>query len=202
MSRQCADEPIVDAERLAEVTTDRRRLLRELREPLHRSREPMTPPRVFAALYQREPDERNVAAVQRAYRAEAGRYAARSDPGFVYVFRDLRDAPGIVKIGRTRQRVEARHTQWRSELADSSADAAQSRVVLLFAFATRRQHLAERVVHALLHCSHVAGRVSRTTGRDLVEYFRTDSLVLLRALVDAVTRHTIWFDAALRRRRL
>lgn len=195
--RACRLRPLVDERERAAARADARRLAAELASPLG-ERAPLDPVRAFVALFGALPDESSIAAVRRAYVAAASsssvrrraRYA-RDAPGFVYVFRDAADAPHTYKIGRSRSAPEARLAEWRAELGLAGAT---RRVVLLFAYATRRATLAERVVHALLVCWRLAPRVNPATHRTLTEYFRVERLDALKVFIDAATRHVSWFD--------
>lgn len=166
----------------------RARLVDELARPLA-AREPLDPVRAFTAAFGVRADVVNVERVRAAYRNAST--ARRDAPGFVYVFRDRREQPHVVKVGRTRLDPWRRIVQWRAELA-----APRDALVVLFAFATRRATLAETIAHELLAPVRLAPRYNRATSRRVIEYFFVERMGALHAFLDATTRHATWFDHA------
>lgn len=162
---------------------------------------PPPPALVFAALFGERLDPYLQERVSRAYRDEAAASTLHeSQRGYLYAFRDARDPPGLVKIGRTSQRPARRLAQWRAELEDPAVGGGPSHIQMLFALETRAPILAERVVHTLLWCRQAVARVNRRTGRLLTEYFFVPEPARLRRLCAALTRHVNAFVAALEAR--
>ena len=108
--------------------------------------------------------------------------------GWIYVFRDARDAHGVLKIGMTRGRnPEWRVQQWRHQLDGGPF------IRLVAAFPCRHARRAERIVHALLQRRRLNDRRDPSTGRLLTEYFAVPEWRSLLVLIRSVT---IWLDAS------
>lgn len=168
----------------------------EQRGPLARARWP-NPLEAYQMLFFEQLDPYIVRAVSRLYarqRQQNDRLLARVREGalpetaFLYVFRDASDPFGVVKIGSTTRTARARVGEWRARLG---ADGQHAHVTLLFwqSVPGHLLHFAERVVHALLTCQWVAGRVDRERALRLTEFFRVENLQNLRFLLQACVLH-------------
>ena len=106
-------------------------------------------------------------------------------PGFVYVLRDARDEPSLVKIGSTsRPDVERRLAEHRRALGDR-----QGRYVgIVFAVATRRPRTLEATAHVLLECAHQPMLFNSVTRTRATEYFLLSNLSRLELLLRALAR--------------
>jgi T5orf172 domain len=105
-------------------------------------------------------------------------------PGYIYCFRDLRDPPDVLKIGRTNRTPRRRLAEWREELG-----ADRETLVLLFAYRTRLNSLAERLVRESLRCFRIHDRFNPTTGRELTEFYRIDNALAASLFVRATTSY-------------
>ena len=145
---------------------------------------PMDPVRAYAALFAETLDPYMARRVRGLLNAVV---ISGKRTGFVYVFRDERDASGVVKIGSTTARKpDRRIAQWRRDLM--AIGTGSTLIRMLWALPCHDAGLAERVLHALLWCQHVRDRVNVETGRRLVEYFAVDDWPALRTLCRVVCR--------------
>lgn len=154
---------------------------------------PTAPALAYQILFAEIPDPWIVGRVQALYTERATSYPRpRLKTGWIYVFRDNRNNPGEIKLGLTRQKSpDHRLRQWRRELGDTDGTA----LSMLFAVPTLDPVLAEAVLHALLWCNQLTGRINRLTDRQLVEYFFIQDVASLRYLCRAVARHIDGFVA-------
>jgi len=180
---ECHQTPVTDESIVAALERYREALVRAAFERTTVSRA-LFPTTVWGALTLHEPDARLVRLVQRAFDDERKRTVRLDTAGFLYVFRDRRDPPSVVKIGRTDRRPRDRIVEWQRELGDRT----RTEVLLLFARATRYNRLAESVVHKVLLCEWVPRRVD-SRGRQLVEYFRVANVLTLKALLIYATAY-------------
>jgi hypothetical protein len=204
---ECRNRVLSAAERAADAPA-LAALVAELRAPPLTEREPVPPDRAARLLLGLELDPFLVASIVRTY----ARTFEGDGPGYVYVFADAAEADArVLKIGRTRNAPDERLSQWRAELGldrrrrraldgarvyVADADGVESttpRLTQLFAYPSAAAALAEAVVHTVLYCERVRGRVNRRRQRELVEYFRAGAdLAALKLLVQAVTRHVTY----------
>lgn len=109
----------------------------------------------------------------------------RAAPGFVYVLRDARDEPSLVKIGSTsRASVEPRLAEHRRALDDRQGRS----VGVVFAVATRRPRTLEALAHTLLECAHQPLLFNSVTQTRATEYFSLPNLARLELLLRALAR--------------
>lgn len=98
--------------------------------------------------------------------------------GYIYVFHDLADPDNVVKIGRTERDPRKRIAEWNRELAETSGH--EQNIVMLFAYPTVANVLAERIVHETLRCEHIGDRLSINSGDELSEFFRISNFRALK----------------------
>lgn len=103
-------------------------------------------------------------------------------PGYVYCFHELSDAPDILKIGRTSRTPPERIAEWERELSPHEGLS----VKLLFAHRTTSNKFAERIVQELLRCEHIVNRINPVTGDELVEFYRLDNVMAANVFVRQV----------------
>jgi len=159
---------------------------------------PTDPLRAFALVFAARLDPYLDARVRATLRQAAARLARAPRPpraGHVYVFA-LRDDAGstaqarVYKLGATARRTpQQRAAQWRRELALPPAERDPGALVPVCAYACHAPFVAERVLHTLLGCEHMALRVNRATGRRLLEFYRLADASALCALVHATARY-------------
>ena len=209
----CANVPFSDEEQL-EILPYRDNLVQQLlafragagvfhaARSLRRREEQVpwpNPATAYQMLFFERLDPYIVAAVSRLYAGQGrenvrlcGRVLAGALPrvGFLYVFRHERDSGGVVKVGSTTRTPETRVQEWRTRLQGASG-AGNDQVTLLFSQRVPGHlvHFVERVVHALLTCQWVSGRVDRVRGVKLTEYFFVRNLQALRLLLQAAAAH-------------
>jgi len=138
------------------------------------TRAPVHPLTAYQIAFGRAADERVAKSLQRALRREqrrAERGIFDDEPGFIYCFHDLADDVRVLKIGRTHRAPEARLREWQQQLAPDSSEPA---VVLLFAYRTNFNKLAERVVHEVLFCESMGKRLN-IDGSKMEEFFALDN---------------------------
>ena len=182
MAADCRNVPL-EQEKYAQY---RRALIESLAVPANKRR-PYSPLDAYSLLFNERLDSNIQWRITMLYTQLAHTESEYVRTGHVYVFRDARDPPDVVKIGSTRQRVERRLNQWRRDL---NADA--ETIYLLFAYRTPAASFAEDVLHALLACAWLPNRYNARTGARLVEYFQIGDLDALRYLCQAVTRHVAY----------
>lgn len=156
---------------------------------------PTQPAAAYKALFAEILDPWIVGRIQGLYMERANMFqpVRRQSRGWIYVFRDVRNGPNEIKLGLTRQKTpEQRLAQWRRELGDGDGTA----LSMLFAVPTTEPVLAEAILHLLLWCRQLVGRINRLTDRQLVEFFYVEDVVSLRYLCRAVARHVDGFVAA------
>lgn len=122
-------------------------------------------------------------------RIAAGR--AADEPGVVYAFWIVGQPADEIKIGRSRHAPRHRAAEWERALAarESPAAAGADIVRLLFAFDTRYNVLAERLVHTALACEHLPNLRHTRSGRTLTEFFRIDNVLALRLFIALCVRY-------------
>jgi hypothetical protein len=101
------------------------------------------------------------------------------EPGVVYCFWNILDRPELKKIGRSRRRAEERGREWEAALTPAEGQL----IVILFSVHTKYNVFAERIVHGVLLCERLAGRVNEVNGQLLTEYFRVGNLMALKLFV-------------------
>ncbi len=106
-------------------------------------------------------------------------------PGYIYCFHDIGDPPNVLKIGRTSRTPEQRLREWERELAPEPGKSLH----LLFAYPTKHNQFAERVVHETLRCENVVNRLNPLTGDELEEFYTIENVMALSIFV----RETIAF---------
>jgi len=197
----CRPEPIRDAKAERAVA-----VLRQSRDArfvgggprLPRLLDPVT---MYRVAFGREPDEQVARRVLRAFQREVrdiARGEQDDEPGYVYCFHELSDAPDVLKLGRTARTPEERLGEWEREL---SPDEGRS-VILLFAHRTRCNVFAERIVHETLRCERIANRLNPVTGDELEEFFRLDNVMAVSVFVRQVLAYVDrWCDGAYARAR-
>lgn len=161
-----------------EYSAYRSRLLKELdydRAPV------LEPAKAYSYLFLELVDPILKRRVADAYRRYSGRY-----PGLIYCFRDVRDAPGVYKVGMSRQRgsVETRIQQWRRDLG-----ATRDELFVVTHAYTSNCALAEQVLFVLLHNQRIRDRFSQQDNHQMTEYFLVRSLHSLIGLIHAVCQH-------------
>jgi len=188
MTSECLNKPLLVDE--ARLRTLRDQLYAELTSARRPGVEPVRPTNAYAIAFAEQPASAICQRVAYLYSPGSRPNRARApERGFLYVFRDRRDAPeSLVKIGST-VGVERRMQQWRRELRVASPDD----LSLLYTYRCGHIRLAEAIVHALLFCQWDAKRVNEATARRALEYFAVDDWVALGQVIGAVCAHVDWW---------
>lgn len=110
-------------------------------------------------------------------------------PGYIYCFRDVRDAPNVYKIGRTVTSVSQRMAEWRREL-----NAAPHELNAIWSTYCHNVVVAETLIFNALYSRRLRDRYHAGSDRFLTEYVKTSRLESLRYFLIAVTWHvsTCW----------
>lgn len=106
-------------------------------------------------------------------------------PGSIYAFWITGQPLDQIKIGRTTQKTEERIAEWERSLTPEPGDIVNE----LFAFETRYNELAERIIHTTLTCEKIGRLRHPRTGRELTEFFRIDNVLLLRLFIAMCVRY-------------
>ena len=179
MSIECANERIPPEQ----LRVARTQLINELILPRLKFIEPTPPIDAYAILFSEMLHENIQRRVRAAYALDVPR---RIEKGYIYVFRDVRNAPFVIKIGSTIH-VRRRISEWRAALGATADELSE-----LFIAKSADVRLAEAVIHICLHCQWLPKMERVDTGAQLLEYFRVPQLDALRLFNEAVCRHVTW----------
>lgn len=193
-SGQCQSEPVRDGQRMLQIESQRTK--RQHRFVGGQRVAALKPTLSYEVAFARTPDPMvaaRVSALLQGARNGIRQGLYNDKPGYIYVFHDLADAPNVVKIGRTTRAPTRRVSEWNRALAPATGGGTRRNVVLLFAYPTRANSFAERVVHETLRCQHLANRIGVVSGDEQSEFFRVDAIMPLKVFI----RQTLAFVDAL-----
>lgn len=136
------------------------------------------PVSIYQVAFGEQVDRRVVENVRRLFKNVANS-EQRDRPGYIYCFHDIGDPPTVLKVGRTSRKPEERLAEWENDLAPEPGRS----IILLFAYPTSCNKLAERVVHELLRCRRIHNRFNPVTGDELIEFFTIDNALALSIFI-------------------
>ena len=189
---QCTDEPLSQAEenkvnRLRKTSPqfNFRRAQHNAatgKQKLASLNKQLSPVDVYIVCFKKTPDERIRARVVTYLRNVAQgivRGEQQCEQGYIYVFHDIGDPNTVLKVGRTSRTPTKRLAEWEKQLAPEAGKS----IVLLTAYATCANRIAERVIHELLRCSRVSNRINPLDNNELEEFFEIENVLALALFV-------------------
>lgn len=171
-------------------------------DAMWRADEIVSPVDIYIIVTMKVPDPRIRLRIDRLFHEAAAAIRNRRDgseaAGWIYIFHDIADPPDVLKIGRTTAASpEERIAEWERELAPEPGRS----LILLGAYQTVANRLAERVLQELFTCEHIEKRVNPVSGRRLTEFYQLGNLMTTKLIVREVLRSVNSFVTYWRRRR-